>query len=424
VSAVPRSQSSAVRKEEPVYGRDAAGMATATVLSAAPSVLQFAPDVEIVVPVYNEQDDLGASIARLYDYLEDNFPLTWLITIADNASTDSTWAIACRLARELPGVRALHLPQKGRGRALRTAWLQSSASVVAYMDVDLSTDLGALLPLVAPLITGHSDVAIGSRLASGARVVRGPKREFISRTYNFILRATLHSSFSDAQCGFKAMRADAARQMVPLVEDNGWFFDTELLVLAERNGLRIHEVAVDWVDDAGSTVDIVRTARDDLKGIVRMILRPAPRTETKAARPDHPSTGHRPPASPAGELVHFAGAGMVSIISFALLFALLYDPLGAVGADVAALALCAAGNRVAGRRLTFASRGPAGPRRSYLSRFGLAVLPLAGTLGALFLTTATGAGNLPVDIVAVTTANLGSTLVRFGSLRRSVRDPR
>ena len=151
------------------------------------------------------------------------------------------------------GVQALHLPQKGRGRALRTAWLQSRAAVVAYMDVDLSTDLDALLPLVAPLLSGHSDVAIGSRLAPGARVVRGPKREVISRTYNLVLRATLRNSFSDAQCGFKALRADVARQLVPLVEDNGWFFDTEVLVLAERNGLRIHEVAVDWVDDPGST---------------------------------------------------------------------------------------------------------------------------------------------------------------------------
>ena len=138
------------------------------------------------------------------------------------------------------------------------------------MDVDLSTDLAALLPLVAPLISGHSDVAIGTRLHRGSRVIRGPKREFISRCYNLILRGTLAARFSDAQCGFKAIRADVARELLPLVQDTGWFFDTELLVLAERSGLRIHEVPVDWVDDPDSRVNIVRRAKDDLKGVARV----------------------------------------------------------------------------------------------------------------------------------------------------------
>ena len=213
---------------------------TAVPLSVGPSLDRVGADVEIVVPVYNEEQSLGGSVDRLQRYLSENFPLTWLITVADNASTDNTWGIACRLAKEMDGVRAMHLSEKGRGRALRAVWLQSNAAVVAYMDVDLSTDLAALLPLVAPLITGHSDVAIGTRLAEGARVVRSPRRELISRLYNLVLRTTLRSSFSDAQCGFKALRADVARRLVPLVEDNGWFFDTELLVLAERNGLRIH----------------------------------------------------------------------------------------------------------------------------------------------------------------------------------------
>src|SRR5213079_2391771 len=149
-------------------------------------------------------------------------------------------------------------------------WQASDADVLAYMDVDLSTDLDALLPLVAPLISGHSDLAIGSRLARGARVVRGPKREFISRCYNLILRSTLAAKFSDAQCGFKAVRADVARRLLPLVEDTGWFFDTELLVLAQRAGLRIHEVPVDWVDDPDSRVDLFATAVADLRGVARL----------------------------------------------------------------------------------------------------------------------------------------------------------
>ena len=227
-------------------------------------------DVEIVVPVHNEQADLEPSVRRLHDFLAATFPFTASITIADNASTDATWAVAQRLAAELDGVHAVHLDAKGRGRALQHVWAASTARVVAYMDVDLSTDLAALLPLVAPLLSGHSDVAIGTRLSRTARVVRGPKREFISRCYNLLLRTTLRTRFTDAQCGFKAMRTDAARALLPLVKDTAWFFDTELLVLAERSGLRIAEVPVDWVDDPDSRVDIVRTARDDLRGIARV----------------------------------------------------------------------------------------------------------------------------------------------------------
>jgi hypothetical protein len=227
--------------------------------------------VEIVVPVYNEAATVVASVERLHHYLRERFPVPWLVTIVDNASTDDTWLLACGIARDLPGVQARRLARKGRGLALREAWSESPAPVVAYLDVDLSTDLDALLPLVAPLLSGHSGVAIGSRLAADAHVTRGPKRELISRTYNLILRTVLRSRFSDAQCGFKAVRTDVARELLPLVEDDAWFFDTELLVLAERNGVRVHEVPVDWDDDPDSRVDIVQTATDDLRGVVRLL---------------------------------------------------------------------------------------------------------------------------------------------------------
>jgi glycosyltransferase involved in cell wall biosynthesis len=246
---------------------------SAPTLSPAPDLRDPAghrPVLDVVIPVFNEETDLPVCVRRLHSHLSTEFPYPFRITVADNASTDSTLQQARRLAGELPGVRVVHLEQKGRGRALNTVWSTSDALVVAYMDVDLSTDLAALFPLVAPLISGHSDVALGSRLARGARVVRGPKREFISRCYNLVLRAALRVRFSDAQCGFKAVRADAARRLLPLVEDTGWFFDTELLVLAERSGLRIHEVPVDWVDDPDSSVDIVATALADLKGIARL----------------------------------------------------------------------------------------------------------------------------------------------------------
>jgi glycosyltransferase involved in cell wall biosynthesis len=236
-------------------------------IDEAPAV---SPCVDIVVPVFNEAVVLEASIARLHGYLSEHFPFSWRITIVDNASTDATWFRAARLARDSDRVRALHLDHKGRGLALRTAWTASDAAVVAYMDVDLSTDLDALLPLVAPLVSGHSDIAIGSRLAPGASVARRPKRELISRSYNAILRTVFATRVRDAQCGFKALRADVARHLLPAVEDDGWFFDTELLLLAEHNGLRIHEVPVDWIDDADSRVHIVQTAIGDLLGAARM----------------------------------------------------------------------------------------------------------------------------------------------------------
>ncbi len=230
------------------------------------------PQVDIVVPVKNEARTLAPSVKQLVEHLRHNFPFTARVTIADNGSTDGTWLIACSLVDEFPEVRAVHLDQPGRGRALYEVWSSSDAEVLAYMDVDLSTDLKALLPLIAPLLSGHSDIAIGTRLAHGSRVVRGPKREVISRCYNLLLRATLQVGFSDAQCGFKAIRACQARQLLPLVADRGWFFDTELLVLAERAGLRIHEVPVDWVDDPDSRVNIVDTALADLRGIARVRL--------------------------------------------------------------------------------------------------------------------------------------------------------
>jgi glycosyltransferase involved in cell wall biosynthesis len=241
-------------------------------VSVAPTALPRAPGriVDVVVPVYNEERDLGPSIRRLREFLDTKFPLPAMITIADNASRDGTLAIAEQLSRELTDIRVLHLDAKGRGRALRAAWLSSPAPVVAYMDVDLSTDLGALHPLVAPLAAGESDVAIGSRLARGAQTRRGFKREFISRGYMLVLRLALGVRFTDAQCGFKALRTEVARQIVPKIEDQTWFFDTELLVIAQRAGFRVHEVPVKWTDDPDSRVDIIRTAIDDLRGVARL----------------------------------------------------------------------------------------------------------------------------------------------------------
>jgi len=223
------------------------------------------------VPVYNEARVLETSISRLRSYLDSSFPFTSVVTIVDNGSTDDTYASAQRLAGRLSGVRAVHLERKGRGGALRAAWMRSEAEVVAYMDVDLSTSLSALLPLVAPILSGHAEVAIGTRLGHGARVSRSHRRSSISHAYNLLLHLLVRSSFTDAQCGFKALRADAAHRLLPAVEDDEWFFDTELLLLAQREGIRIHEVPVDWVEDPDSRVDLLRTALKDLRGVLRLM---------------------------------------------------------------------------------------------------------------------------------------------------------
>jgi putative flippase GtrA len=411
--------------------------------TAARTIETGSPVLDLVIPVYNEEAGLERSVRTVRAYLNHCFPYPARLTIADNASTDGTLAIARGLAQELPGVRVVHLPVKGRGRALREVWLLSDAQVLAYLDVDLSTDLSALLPLVAPLVSGHSHLAIGTRLGRSSRVVRGPKREVISRCYNLLLRGMLAARFSDAQCGFKAIRADAARELLPLVEDTGWFFDTELLVLAERAGLRIHEVPVDWVDDPDSRVDIVPTAMADLLGVARLgrdlMKGRLPLREIGEHLPLVGDRSHRLNGSPSeasldpggasptarGALLHqlvsFAVVGVASTVAFALLFLLLRGPFGAQGANFAALLLTAIANTAANRRLTFGVRGADGAIRHQgqgLVVFALAWGLTSGTLGVLHL--AVPGAPHGVELAVLVAANLAATLLRFVMLRRWV----
>ena len=377
------------------------------------------PVLDVVVPVHNEETDLEPCLRRLHAHLS-ALPYPFRITVAENASTDGTVAAAQRVAAELPGIEVLVLPEAGRGRALRTAWLHSDAPVLVYMDVDLSTDLAALLPLVAPLISGHSDLAIGTRLSRSSRVVRGAKREVISRGYNLLLRRTLSMSLSDAQCGFKAIRADVARRLLPLVEDTGWFFDTELLVLAERAGLRIHEVPVDWIDDPDSRVDIVSTARADLAGIARLMRAFAtgrvPVAELRA------QIGRQPlplpvPGVPPGlvtQFVRFAIVGALSTLAYLAIFVLLRGSVGAQPANLVALLLTAVANTAANRRLTFGIRGGAGAARAQLQGlvvFGLGLALTSGTLWGLHAATATPSRTAEVAVLLA--ANAAATLLRF-----------
>jgi putative flippase GtrA len=300
----------------------------------------------------------------------------------------------------------LHLPRKGRGYALRAAWSTSDAPVVAYMDVDLSTSLPALLPLVAPVLSGHRDVSIGSRLARGAHVVRGPKRELISRAYNLLLKLALRGRFSDAQCGFKALTRDAAQRLLPLVEDNEWFFDTELLVTAERLGLRIGEVPVDWVDDPDTRVNIVSTAANDLRGVWRMLVR----------RPE----GSRPVRSrevPTEQLLRFGGVGVVSTLGYLFLFVAWRPLLGAFGANAVAMALATLFNTAVHRELSHNADGLARRGRMAVVAGGLYLISLVCTTAGLLVAHWAAPGSLLWELVALTAANAVAAVFRFSVLR-------
>lgn len=234
--------------------------------------------VDITIPVYNEEKDLPTSIGRLTRFLEGHLSNPWQITIADNASTDSTSTVSQSLCEEHPNVHYLYIPQKGRGLALRTAWLQSPADIVSYMDVDLSTDIAHFPQMVDALESGYQ-VAVGSRLSHDSQVSRGFKREFISRSYNLIIKSMFLTSFPDAQCGFKALTRTAAQAIIPWVKNNNWFFDTELLLIAAKNGYRIKSVPVKWDDDPNSSVNLISTATEDMKGLFRLRFGGVPRVD-------------------------------------------------------------------------------------------------------------------------------------------------
>ncbi|MEV0350342.1 glycosyltransferase [Nonomuraea sp. NPDC050680] len=331
-------------------------MHTRSAMDRSPAVLGepvTLATVDIVIPVLNEQKALPGCIRTLNAFLGDSFPLPWRITIVDNGSIDGTWRVARGLTREFPQVHARKLETRGRGAALKAAWRDSPADIVAYMDVDLSTGLGALFPMVAALASGHSEVAIGTRLARGARTRRSLRRELVSRGYNALLRYGFGVGFSDAQCGFKAARTDVIRPLMDRVEDDGWFFDTELLLLAEHNGLRVHEVPVDWVEDLDSRVRVIRTAVEDLRGLARVARsmsagRAALKADEAGSKvtneaepmPTHPdAVVARPRAVTLTRLASFALIGGFSTLLYALLYLSLREHWPPAAANLAALLL-------------------------------------------------------------------------------------
>lgn len=226
--------------------------------------------VDVVLPVYNEEHVLERSVRTLHAFLTDNLAHEWRIVIADNGSQDGTFALGQRLAQELTGVTCQHIPEAGRGRALSRAWLASEADVLTYMDIDLSTDLEAFPRLVSAVAEQGYDIAAGTRLGPGAETKRSLRREVLSRGFVFLINVLFGTRLRDTQCGFKAASRACARRLLPLVQDTGWFWDTELLLLAAKGGWKIAFVPVRWVEDPDSRVKVVSTVWRDLKGLARM----------------------------------------------------------------------------------------------------------------------------------------------------------
>lgn len=381
--------------------------------------------VDLVVPVYNEEDALQASVETLLAACVDGANEV-AIVIADNASTDSTPTIAEALARTHPQVHYVRLEEKGRGRALSRVWSASNADIVAYTDVDLATDIRALDPMVEVIRSGIADVAIASRLLPGLDISRGVKREIISRCYNRLLGASLGVSFSDAQCGFKAMSAEAAKVLLPVVEDTEWFFDTELLTRAEWAGLRIHEFGTDWVDDPDSSVDVVATAWADVKGIWR--LRTSDRTSSRApicsSNAANPAVGRPfvvndvPAPNTGAQILHFIDVGIISTLLYAVLFLFGVQVVSPTVANLGALLISTVINTALNRRHTFGIRSPHHGFAAQVKGMAAFALCLAFTSAGLALSAAFSGTWATIGTLAVlTAANLAATIVRFVLLR-------
>ncbi|SCL34446.1 Glycosyltransferase, catalytic subunit of cellulose synthase and poly-beta-1,6-N-acetylglucosamine synthase [Micromonospora nigra] len=374
---------------------------------------------EVVIPVYNEERVLADSVHRLHDYLSRHFPYPFLITIAESGSVDATPEIGAALARELPNVRLVRIAERGRGLALRQAWETSDADVVSYMDADLSIDLDGFLPLIAPLASGHSDLSIGTRHRQGSSVQRSLLRAVLSRTYNLLLRVVLGVRFSDAQCGFKAGRREVVQALLPVVQDNRWFFDTELLCVAQRYGLRIHEVPVDCLDDPDSKVRIASTVLEMLRGMVKVTRRRITGTFT-VPLPAHLQRAKLPPGL-AQQFVRFATVGALSgllHVGFYLAFRTVMSPLAA---NALGLFLTTVLNTAANRRVTFGIRGHRGALRHQLEAGVAFLLSLVFSSAGLL---AVGSGlSRAAELAVLFAGDALATLVRFTLLRNWVFAP-
>ncbi len=228
----------------------------------------------IAIPVYNEESILAENAIKLYDFLKKNIFDDWQIIIADNNSIDQTGKIGQDLEKSLGGIKYLHIPQKGKGRAIRAAWESVNSDIYVFMDADLATDLSTLPDLISAIGRENYDLAAGARFHKDSKVKRSLLRKFISRAYRFILRLALRSKIKDAPCGFKAVNYKVIKNILPQIKNNEWFFDTEMIVLAEKQNYRVKEIPVIWTEHKKigrrSRVSFLKVSLGYLKEIWRL----------------------------------------------------------------------------------------------------------------------------------------------------------
>ena len=232
------------------------------------------PKLLLMLPIYNEEEQLESSMRTVFDYATKNLSeYDWRVHVGDNASKDKSKEIYTKLHNENPTRFTFRtLDKKGRGLNLRDSWLKEEYDIAIYMDVDLSSDINAVKNMVDQIRDRKADLSVGSRLLPASKVIgRKLLREITSRGYVFIIKTLASTKISDFQCGFKAISKELALKIVPEVEDNTWYFDTELILLTEKSGYKVYECPVRWTDDPGSTVKVWKTATDDLKGLYRTL---------------------------------------------------------------------------------------------------------------------------------------------------------
>jgi glycosyltransferase involved in cell wall biosynthesis len=225
--------------------------------------------VDVGLPVFNEEAALRRSVELLHGYLESSATFRWRIVVIDNGSTDRTAALAMELGRELDGVELLQLGSRGKGRALRRLIETSEADIVSYMDIDLSTNLVYHGLLIEGIRCGY-DICFGTRLMQGSLTRRSLRREIVSRVFNRLVQLAFGAKFSDASCGFKAFRRDTVKALLPLIGSDSWCFDVELLLVAERNGMRLFEIPVEWIEGGQSKVELPKVTAEYLRELLRI----------------------------------------------------------------------------------------------------------------------------------------------------------
>lgn len=205
--------------------------------------------IDVLLPIYNEEKILDANIRLLFGYCQHHLAGDWQLMLIINGSVDQSLTIAENLAQEFEQIKIINLPTGGKGQALKTGLQYSTAEVAVYMDIDLAVALSALPPLISLVAENKGALAIGSRLLPASQTERSWLRNYSSKLYNWLANTLLRCQISDWQCGFKAMNLDVRQAVVPLIQDNYWFFDTELIALAQKNNLRIAELPVSWSEN-------------------------------------------------------------------------------------------------------------------------------------------------------------------------------